>query len=117
MRRACFAILVALGSLLLGAATPAWSLDYYLSRDLGVHGLFHLCVYSNGKVYSFNATQLCPLQVSDDGPATPPGGSITGFKVGEYQDGMTKVCVYNALGNLRAVRIGSADLCPLSYNF
>jgi hypothetical protein len=109
-----------LGIISIGAALPAWGLTYYLSQDLGVHGLFHVCRYSNGKLYSFNATDLCPLQVEDDGqPAVgayqPP--KQTGFKTGEYMDGMTKVCVYDVLGHTEAIRIGSAELCPLSHNF
>lgn len=107
------------GIMLLGAAFPAWGLTYYLSQDLGVHGLFHVCKYSNGKLYSFNATELCPTQVEDEGPPagsySPP--SRTGFKTGEYMDGMTKVCVYNVLGNTEAIRIGGTELCPLSHNF
>ncbi len=30
---------------------------------------------------------------------------------------MTKVCVYNVMGQKQALRIGSIELCPLSYNF
>jgi hypothetical protein len=44
-------------------------------------------------------------------------GGATGFKQGEYQDGMTKVCVYSVLGNQRLLRVDSTDLCPLSYDF
>jgi hypothetical protein len=104
---------------LLAPAIPAWGLDYYLQQDLGVQGLFHLCRYSNGKVYSFNATTLCPLQVQDNGPpafaGSPP--QRVGFKAGEYMDGMTKVCVYNVLGDSQAIRIGAVELCPLTHNF
>lgn len=97
-------------------AQPAWALNYLLQQDLGVRGQNHLCRYSNGKVYSYNATELCPFQVNDDGPpatdASPP--SQTGFKSGEYLDGKTKVCVYsdNVLGRTEALRIGSVELCP-----
>src|SRR5690348_7753415 len=98
MRRASLSILIALGTVWLGASSPAHSLIYYLSSDLGVHGLYHICQYSNGKLYSFNATDLCPLQVNDDSPpAYSSSGSRTGYKAGEYQDGMTKVCVYNVM--------------------
>ena len=109
--------LAALAVVALAAASPAWSLNYNLSRDLGIHGLFHLCQYTDGNVYSFNATQLCPLQISDNGAPTPAGGGVVGFKSGEYVDGMTKVCVYNVLGNLKSIRIGAIELCPQSYNF
>jgi len=103
-----------------GAAFPVWSLSYFLAQDLGVHGQFHLCKYSNGKVYSVNAIDLCPLQVQDEGPPAvgsyqPP--SQLGFKTGEYLDGMTKVCVYNVLGHTEGLRIGAVEMCPLSHDF
>ncbi len=105
-----------------GVAFPAWGLTYYLSQDLGIHGVVHVCKYSNGKLYSFNATDLCPLQVEDEGPPPVLGGGYqspgqVGFKTGEYLDGMTKVCVYNVLGHTEAIRIGSTELCPLNHNF
>lgn len=49
---------------LLAISATAWSLDCYLSQDLGVHGVFHLCEYSNGKqtqAIRIGATTLCPL--------------------------------------------------------
>ncbi len=101
------------------AAAPAFAGTYYLQSDLGVRGIYHFCQYNNGKVYSYNATELCPLSISDDvnnsASYTAPGK--VGFKVGEYQDGMTKVCVYNVMGQKAAIRIGSVELCPLNYNF
>ena len=66
----------------------------------------------------FNATQWCPLQISDDvPPAYSSGGGTIGFKAGEHHDGMTKVCVYNVIGKLEAIRIGSVDVCPMSHTF
>lgn len=118
MGRLSIAALIALGALLFGASSPAWSQTYYLSSDLGVQGPLHLCRYSDGRVYSFKAMQLCPLQVQNDEPppySSPP--STTGFKAGEYRDGMTKICVYNVMGKTQAIRISAVDLCPLSYNF
>jgi hypothetical protein len=101
------------------AAFPAYALTYYLSQDLGVQGLQHLCRYSNGKIYSVNAAELCPMQVEDQGlPANSGYQPVqVGFKTGEYMDGMTKVCVYNVLGHAEAIRVGGAELCPLSHNF
>lgn len=95
--------------------TPALAMTYYLQQDLGIQNNQHLCRYSNGKVYAFNAIDLCKLSVEDDSIG-PSGGSM-GFKSGEYQDGMTKVCVYDVLGRKQAIRIGAVELCPLSHNF
>jgi hypothetical protein len=98
--------------------SPAQALDYYLQHDLGVHGLFHICQYSNGRNYSFNATDLCPMQVHDDAPpATSAPPQRVGYKKGEQQDGMTKVCIYDVMGTEEAIRIGATTLCPLTHNF
>lgn len=77
MRCASVVVLVAIGGLMLGIFSAARSQTAFLSKDLGLHGLFHVCAYSNGKVYSFNATQLCPLQIANQGvpgPALNSGG-------------------------------------------
>lgn len=95
------------------SVAPSSGPEVYMTQDLGVHGLFHLCRYSDGRVYSFNATQLCPLDFPT--PALPAGA--VGMKIGEYQDGMTKVCVYDVLGSQEAIRISAAALCPLSHTF
>jgi hypothetical protein len=97
---------------------PAQAMTYFLTNDLGVSGFQHLCQYSDGNTYSVNSTQLCPTSVNVDGVQTAPGGpSQTGFKSGEYRDGLTKVCVYNVLGSNRFLRVESTDLCPLTYDF
>ena len=95
------------------SVAPSSGPEVYMTQDLGVHGLFHLCRYSDGRVYSFNATQLCPLDFST--PSLPSG--TMGMKIGEYQDGMTKVCIYDVLGSREAIRISAAAICPLSHTF
>lgn len=101
-------------------ASPVYALTYYLTQDLGVQGNVHLCKYSNGKVYSVNSIELCKLQIEDDGPIRTQGftpSSQMGFLKGEYQDGMTKVCVYEVLGRKEAIRLNSYAICPINYNF
>lgn len=101
-------------------ATPAFALTYYLTQDLGVRGNQHLCKYSNGKIYTVNATELCPLQVEDNGPANVPNSQNikqTGFLKGQYQDGMTKVCIYEVLGRREGIRLNSYEICPITYDF
>jgi hypothetical protein len=44
-------------------------------------------------------------------------GVGNGFLVGEYLDGMTKVCVFDVLGEKKATRVGAANLCPLTQKF
>lgn len=93
-------------------------MTYFLTNDLGISGLQHYCEYSDGNTYSVNSTQLCPMSVNIDGFQSPPGSpGMTGFKSGEYRDGMTKVCVYNVLGNDRFLRVDGTDICPLTYAF
>lgn len=111
------------GALLASAlafAGPASAMTYFLQKDLGVHDNQHLCKFSNGKVYAYNAIDLCPLQIEDDGPVNygnQKAAKQTGFKSGEYQDGMTKVCVYSVMGRTEAIRLSSVELCPLTYDF
>jgi hypothetical protein len=109
-------LLVAVGWWLF--AVPAQAMTYFLTNDLGISGFQHVCEYSDGKTYSVNSTQLCPMSVSVDGIDSPAGSpGMTGFKSGEYRDGMTKVCVYNVMGNTRSLRVGGVELCPLTYDF
>ncbi len=107
-----------LGSLLVCYALmipiPAFAWTYYLQQDLGVQGLVHLCKYSNGKVYTFNATELCPLSIEDGAPGFGQG---QGVLQGEHQDGMTKVCLYEVMGERKAIRLPSISLCPLNSRF
>lgn len=104
----------ALGLLCLVISVPALGSTYHLQTDLGVRGLMRHCKYSNGKVYTVNATDVCPISVED---SPPRFGQGHGFLKGEYQDGMTKVCVYDVLGERRAVRLPSTSLCPLNQQF
>ncbi len=101
-------------------AASANALTYFLEKDLGVQDNQHLCRYSNGKVYGYNATDLCELSVEDDGPVNygiQTSQTQTGFSAGESQDGMTKVCVYTVMGRKEAIRLGSVELCPLTHEF
>ena len=90
----------------------AWT--HNLEADLGVRGVMRYCKYSNGKVYAVNATDLCQISIEDSAPGFGQGH---GFLKGEYQDGMTKVCVYDVLGEQKALRISSTSICPLSPEF
>lgn len=95
-------------------STSAFAMKYFLDQDLGIQGNVHLCRYSDGNVYSFRATSLCPLSVD------APGGGMgngTGFLKGSYVDGMTRVCVYNVMGQQRATRVDSYEICPINQEF
>lgn len=98
---------------LAASSVNAWT--YYLERDAGVEGLVRNCEYTDGSVYTVNAVELCPLTIEDSGPSAQ--SSAHGVLSSEYQDGMTKVCIYNVMGNEKALRVGAAHLCPLTAEF
>jgi hypothetical protein len=102
-------------SVVMLAASDAMAWTYHLQSDLGLQGQFRYCEYDNGESYTVNPAELCPLTVED----TPPGMAIAaeGFLVGEYMDGMSKVCVYEAMGAEKALRFSSTSICPLSTSF
>lgn len=105
---------IALAIIFAVTATPTFAWTYFFERDLGIEGFQRLCRYSNGEVYAFNTTDICPLQIEDSAPGF---GNSLGFKSGEYMDGMSKICVYDVMGEERAIRIGGVELCPLNYQF
>jgi len=116
-------IVVIVSAAALAVASSANAMTYYLTQDDGVQNNQHICEYSNNRTYAYNATDLCPMSIEDGTPAAQPKDSyqqpttITGFYKGEYQDGMTKVCIYSVLGREEAIRLGSAEICPTSYDF
>lgn len=107
-------LLAIIASILVGSQICN-AMTYFLQQDLGIRGNMRYCKYSNGKIYSVNATDLCEMQIEEGGVPTQRG--TMGFYLGEYQDGMTKVCIYNVLGNKRAVRLNSYEVCPPSAEF
>lgn len=94
--------------------TGAQAWTYNLVEDLGVRGLSRYCKYNNGAVYTVNAAEICQITVEDSAPGFGQG---QGFLKGEYEDGMTKVCVYDVLGDQRAIRINGTSICPLNAKF
>lgn len=98
----------------LAIATSAHAWTHNLVKDLGVRGVMRHCQYSNGKVYTVNAAEICQISIEDSDPGFGQG---QGFLKGEHQDGMTKVCVYDVQGEQRAIRINSTSLCPLGPKF
>lgn len=108
MIRALKAMLIVFG---LAIPFPAYAWTYFVQGDFGVRGLVRYCKYSNGNIYTVNSTELCPMSIEDSAPGFGLG---QGFLVGEYQDGMTKICIYDVLGEKRALRLPSTSLCPLN---
>lgn len=102
------------------SATPVAALTAYFQRDLGTENFMRYCQYSNGKVYTVESTDLCPMSVEagmDYGSRSGSSFGMMGMKKGEYVDGMTKVCIYDVLGEDKAVRVQNFELCPISPRF
>ncbi|MFL1550089.1 hypothetical protein HX867_13115 [Pseudomonas gingeri] len=92
----------------------AYAWNYSLVQDMGVQGMARYCKYDNGKVYTVNASDICQISIVDSAPGL---GNGQGFLKGEYPDGMNKVCVYDVLGQQKAIRISSVAICPPTSNF
>ena len=114
MRPAQRAMLLVTFCLCLAMPLDALAWTYYLEADLGVRGLMQYCKYSNGKIYTVNAVEICQISVEDSAPGFGQG---QGFLKGEYQDGMTKVCIYEVLGERKALRVNGTSICPLNPKF
>lgn len=111
MRRAlaCFTFI---GLVFALPSADAWTL--FLQSDLGVRNNMRYCKYSDGKLYAFDSMTLCPMSIEGSAPGMGKG---VGFLKGERIDGMTKLCVYDVLGEKKAKRLNSYDICPLTVNF
>ncbi len=60
--------------------------------------------------------QLMFLALSIGGWASN-ANAATGFLKGEMNQGLSKVCFYDVLGETHTLNIPSTKLCPLSYQF
>jgi hypothetical protein len=89
-------------------------------------GLSKVCFYDVlGETHTLNipSTKLCPLsyqfEVIPRMPAQPPAGPSgkTGFLKGEQEQGLTKICYYDVLGETYMITISSVKLCSLTYKF
>lgn len=89
-------------------------------------GLTKVCYYDVlGETHTLNlrSTRVCPVSyqfaVSPRLPARQPyaSGGKTGFLKGEVQQGLSKLCYYDVLGETQVITIGGAQVCPVSYKF
>lgn len=95
-----------------------YAIDYYFEKDLGVEGFIRHCQYSNDQVYTVQSTDICPMSVRDEGISSYGGNSrYVGFSKGDYLEGMSKICVYDVLGDTQHVRFDATDICPPTYEF
>ena len=89
-------------------------------------GLSKICYYDVlGETHTLNVSSvsLCPLsQDFDIMPAIPASrgyqsGAKTGFLQGEREQGLSKICYYDVLGETYALTISSVSLCPINHQF
>ncbi len=89
-------------------------------------GLSKICFYDVlGETHTLNVSSvsLCPLSynfdITPDVPAQRQyeSGGKTGFLSGEREQGLSKICYYDVLGETYALTISSVMLCPLTHRF
>ena len=44
-------------------------------------------------------------------------GAVIGFLEGEREQGLSKICYYDVLGETYALTISSVSLCPINHQF
>lgn len=119
-----FAALVA-GLALATLALEAKAATGFLKGEMD-QGFSKVCFYDVlGETHTLNipSTKLCPLsyqfEVIPRAPAQPPASGFgkTGFLNGEREQGFTKICYYDVLGEVYMITISSVKLCPLTYEF
>lgn len=89
-------------------------------------GMSKICFYDVlGETHTLNlsAVSLCPLsQNFDIMPEVPAergygSGGSTGYLQGERDQGLSKICYYDVLGETHALTISAVKLCPISHAF
>ena len=89
-------------------------------------GLSKICFYDVlGETHTINVSSvsLCPLSqnfnVMPKAPAQRSYGSggKTGFLKGEREQGLSKICFYDVLGETYALNVSAVSLCPLNHRF
>lgn len=90
-------------------------------------GLTRQCFYEalgNAYTHTVGSVTPCPLTLEVRLPPTrgaaaaepsPPSSArtVTAFKTGERTTGLTRQCIYDALGNAYTRTVSSVDPCPL----
>jgi hypothetical protein len=92
-------------------------------------GMSKVCYYDVlGERYELNlrSTDLCPFSYEFQVAPRPAQnnnfndagqGGKTGFLKGHQTQGMSQVCYYDVLGEVREVTISATALCPLTMKF
>lgn len=88
------------------------AMTVFLQENLGVNGTLRYCRYSDGKVYTFDAIDMCALSIEASG-----FGGMGTLLEEKNTGGMNKLCIYDVMGEKKAIRVGLSNLCPISRQF
>jgi hypothetical protein len=93
-------------------------------------GMTKICYYEalgNPYAITVGSVELCPMSIRVNlppnssreperptAPSPPRPSTTTAFKTGEREEGMTKICYYEALGSAYTRTVASYQICPMS---
>ena len=92
-------------------------------RDQGLSKICFYDVLGESHTLNVSSVSLCPLnhdfEIMPDVPVQRgyQSGGTTGFLQGEREQGLSKICYYDVLGETYALTINSVSLCPLNHQF
>jgi len=118
-------VVLTCGLLLAAVSADAVAATGFLKGERN-EGLSKICFYDVlGETHTINVSsvRLCPqTQNFDIMPKVPAqsdygSGGKTGFLKGDHEQGLSKMCYYDVLGESYALTISAVKLCPLSHRF
>ena len=108
---------------ILGIVADASAVTGFLKSE-SVQGLSKVCFYDVlGETHTLNvpSTGVCPANYQFEAipraPAKPPADGKTGFIKREQEQGLTKICFYDVIGETHMITISAVSQCPITYTF
>jgi hypothetical protein len=108
---------------ILGSVSDANAVTGFLKSE-SLQGLSKVCFYDVlGETHTVNipSTKVCPVnhqfEAIPQEPAKPPAVGKTGFFKREQEQGLTKICYYDVIGETHMITIGAVKVCPPTHTF
>ena len=108
---------------ILGSVADANAVTGFLKSESDQGGS-KVCFYDVlGETHTLNvpSTGVCPVnyqfEVIPRAPAKPPADGKTGFFKREQEQGLTKICYYDVIGETHMITISAVSQCPITYTF
>ena len=110
---------------ILVSAADANAVTGFLKSE-SVQGLSKVCFYDVlGETHTLKVPSTGPCPVSHQfeaipqAPAKPPADRFgkTGFFKREQEQGLTKLCYYDVIGETHTITISAVSQCPVTYTF